>query len=47
VNQLALGGRPTMSHVTAWLEMERLMTAIMLGHLVRPAASSEDSRDAA
>ena len=47
VNQLAIGGRPTMSHVTAWLEMERLMTAIMLGHLVRPAASSEDSRDAA
>ena len=47
VSQLALGGRPTMSHVTAWLEMERLMTAIMLGHLVRPATSSEDSRDAA
>jgi chromosome partitioning protein len=48
VNQLALGGRPTMSHVTAWLEMERLMTAIMLGHLVaRPAESADASRDAA
>lgn len=48
VNQLALGGRPTMSHVTAWLEMERLMTAIMLSHLLaRPAESADANRDAA
>jgi len=48
VDQLALGARPTMSHVTARLEMERLMTAIMLGHLVaRPPASPAIGRDAA
>ncbi|MBR0933740.1 division plane positioning ATPase MipZ [Bradyrhizobium jicamae] len=48
VDQLALGARPTMSHVTARLEMERLMTAIMLGHLVaQPPVSSEVGRDAA
>lgn len=48
VGQLAPGARPTMSHVTARLEMERLMTAIMLGHLIaRPQESSDASRDAA
>ena len=47
-SQLARGARPTMSHVTAWLEMERLMTAIMLGHLVaRPFDTSDAGRDAA
>ena len=48
VSQLTLGARPTMSHVTARLELERLMTAIMLGHLVaRPPEVSEVGRDAA
>ncbi len=48
VDQLTLGARPTMSHVTARLEMERLMTAVMLGHLVAgPQDSSDASRNAA
>jgi len=46
-NQLTLGARPTMSHVTARLEMERLMTASMLGHLVARPKDASDSRDAA
>ncbi|WP_249144272.1 division plane positioning ATPase MipZ [Bradyrhizobium lablabi] len=48
VSQLTLGARPTMSHVTARIEMERLITAIMLGHLVAvPQDSTEASRTAA
>jgi chromosome partitioning protein len=48
MGQLAPNARPTMSHVTARLEMERLMTTIMLGHLVaRPFDASDASRDAA
>jgi chromosome partitioning protein len=48
VSQLTLGARPTMSHITARLEMERLITAVMLGHLVaRPPDASDANRDAA
>jgi len=43
ISQLAPGARPTMSHVTARLEMERLMTAIMLGHLVARAPETSDA----
>ena len=48
ISQLASGAKPTMSHVTARLEMERLMIAIMLGHLVvRPPETFDAGRDAA
>lgn len=47
VNELTLGSRPTMSHVTARLEMERLLGSIMLGHLVSAQKDSPHSRDAA
>jgi chromosome partitioning protein len=51
VNELTLGARPTMSHVTARLEMERLLSTIMLGHLLPEReivqGSIQGSRDAA
>ncbi|KWV51773.1 hypothetical protein AS156_11830 [Bradyrhizobium macuxiense] len=43
ISQLASGAKPTMSHVTARLEMERLMTAIMLGHLVARSPETFDA----
>jgi len=42
VTELMLGSRPTMSHVTARLEMERLLASIMLGHLLPQKAPVED-----
>ncbi|MFB9269347.1 division plane positioning ATPase MipZ [Bradyrhizobium erythrophlei] len=48
VSQMTLGARPTMSHITARLEMERLMTAIVFGHLiVRLRDLSDANRTAA
>ena len=47
LDELTLGTRPTMSHVTARLEMENLLSAMGLG---RPATDSDmvaDKRDAA
>ena len=35
LNEITLGTRPTMSHVTARLEMESLLNAMLLGDLVR------------
>jgi chromosome partitioning protein len=47
VNELTLGSRPTMSHVTARLEMERLLGTVMLGHLLPAREIVQGSRDAA
>jgi chromosome partitioning protein len=47
VNELTLGSRPTMSHVTARLELERLVGAIMLGPLASAQQGAPDSRNAA
>jgi chromosome partitioning protein len=47
VSELTLGSRPTMSHVTARLEMERLLGVIMLGHLTSLRDETPNSRNAA
>jgi len=47
VNELTLGSRPTMSHVTARLEMERLLGTIMLGHLTSVQQGMPHRSDAA
>ena len=47
VSELTLGSRPTMSHVTARLEMERLLGAIMLGHLIPVRQDALQKSDAA
>jgi chromosome partitioning protein len=46
LDQLTLGTRPTMSHATARLEMENLLSAILLGGLSRSDATDQN-RDAA
>jgi chromosome partitioning protein len=44
VDDIALGIRPTMSHVSARLEMQNLMSAILLGsHRPRPAMFTQGS----
>ena len=47
VSELTLGSRPTMSHVTARLELERLVGTIMLGSLASTQQGAPDSRNAA
>ena len=47
LNEITLGTRPTMSHVTARLEMESLLNAILLGDLVRRGDTSDHSLHAA
>ena len=47
LNEITLGTRPTMSHVTARLEMENLLNAMRLGGLVRRGDTDDHSLHAA
>jgi chromosome partitioning protein len=47
VDDITLGTRPTMSHVTARLEMESLLRAVLLGGLTQGEDIAGHSRDAA
>ena len=47
LDEITLGTRPTMSHVTARVEMETLLRTMRLGDLVGSGAAVEHSRDAA
>ena len=47
IDEITLGTRPTMSHVTARLEMENLLSAMMLGNLAQSGDTANHSRDAA
>jgi chromosome partitioning protein len=47
IDEITLGTRPTMSHVTARLEMENLLSAMLLGNLAQSGATADRSRDAA
>jgi chromosome partitioning protein len=47
LNEITLGTRPTMSHVTARLEMENLLNAMRLGDLVRRGDTDDHSLHAA
>jgi chromosome partitioning protein len=47
IDEITLGTRPTMSHVTARLEMESLLSAILLGGLVQSDDRADHSRDVA
>jgi len=44
VDEVTLGVRPTMSHVTARLEMQNLLGAILLGELRSSAAMISHNR---
>jgi len=44
VDEVTLGARPTMSHVTARLEMQNLLGAILLGRLRSSAATTGHNR---
>ena len=47
LNEITLGTRPTMSHVTARLEMESLLNAMLLGDLERRGDTGDHSLHAA
>lgn len=47
IDEITLGTRPTMSHVTARLEMENLLSAMQLGNLAQSGGTADRSRDAA
>jgi chromosome partitioning protein len=47
LDEITLGTRPTMSHVTARIEMETLLSTMRLGDLVGSGAAVEHTRDAA
>ena len=47
IDDITLGTRPTMSHVTARLEMENLLRAVLLGGQTQDADIAGHSRDAA
>jgi chromosome partitioning protein len=47
IDQITLGIRPTMSHVTAQLEMEHLLNAILLSGLAQSGDTADHSRNAA
>jgi chromosome partitioning protein len=47
LDELTLGTRPTMSHVTARLEMANLLSAMGLGHAATDSDMVADKRDAA
>jgi len=47
IDEITLGTRPTMSHVTARLEMENLLSAMLSGDLAKSGDTTEHSRDAA
>ena len=47
IDDITLGTRPTMSHVTARLEMENLLRAVLLGGLTQGEDIAGHSRDAA
>jgi ATPase MipZ. len=47
LDEITLGTRPSMSHVTARLEMETLLSTMRLGDLVGSGTAAEHTRDAA
>jgi chromosome partitioning protein len=47
LDEITLGTRPTMSHVTARLEMENLLSAMRLGDLAASSGVADHARDAA
>ena len=47
IDEITLGTRPTMSHVTARLEMENLLSAMQLGNMAQSGDTADRSRDAA
>ena len=47
IDEITLGTRPTMSHVTARLEMENLLSAMQLGNPAQSGDTTDRSRDAA
>lgn len=47
IDEITLGTRPTMSHVTARLEMENLLNAMQLGNPAQSGDTADRSRDAA
>lgn len=47
IDEITLGTRPTMSHVTARLEMENLLSAMQLGNPAQSGDTADRSRDAA
>ena len=47
LDEITLGARPTMSHVTARIEMETLLSAVRLGDLAASGAPVGFNRDAA
>jgi chromosome partitioning protein len=47
LDEITLGTRPTMSHVTARIEMETLLTTMRLGDLVGGDETADSNRDAA
>ena len=47
IDEITLGTRPTMSHVTARLEMENLLSAMLLGDWAQSGDAADHSRDAA
>jgi chromosome partitioning protein len=47
LDEITLGARPTMSHLTAQIEMETLLSTMRLGDLVESGAAVEHNRDAA
>lgn len=47
IDEITLGTRPTMSHVTARLEMENLLNAILIGDRAEVSDPVEGTRDAA
>jgi len=47
LDEITLGTRPTMSHVTARIEMETLLSTMRLGDLVGSGTAAEHTRDAA
>jgi len=47
IDEITLGTRPTMSHVTARLEMENLLSAMLLSDLAQSSDTADESRDAA
>ena len=47
IDEITLGTRPTMSHVTARLEMENLLSAMLFGDLAQSDDTAGSSRDAA
>ena len=47
LDEITLGTRPTMSHVTARIEMETLLSTMKLGDLVAGGEMADSNRDAA